>query len=115
MKTLFTFALVLAPTVGAIFSASAEENPCATKVVRTFSSNAYISTTHPDRLNVIVVKQDAEPVLVRLLDEDRTLVYTTHNKISALQPLNIKNLVPGTYTVEIARDGQINQTQISVK
>lgn len=120
MKTLNTLALFCLALTG--FSAAAlastpddckgKPGDCAT----TFAHQSYISVSRPDRLNLVILKQDQAPVAVRLYNaEGDELLRTRVQADSALLPINIADLPAGTYTVKMTHGSQIETDTFTVE
>ena len=116
MKTFATFFLASALSIGAISCANARttDGECHYAPVSSlsrFESKAFVSVNHPDRLQVVVIKKECNPVKVKVYDSYKSLVLETEIEANeAKLPVNIESLPAGTYTVELSRG---NQTETS--
>lgn len=118
MKTLFTLALAAFVSFSAATaSATAPEDSAApAQGLTAFAHNTFMSTTRPGHLNVIIQKNEAAPVQVRIYDASGAELYRTSIKENAvLKPMNVTNLEAGTYTVELRRGTQVERDSFEVK
>lgn len=119
MKNLKTLALSFIAVAG--FSAAAfatAPDECKGKpgeCASLFTHHSYISVSKPDRLNVVILKQDQRPVSVRIYNADGDeLMRTQVSADSALLPVNIADLPAGTYTLKMMRDAQVETDSFTV-
>ena len=122
MKTLATLALSLFATAASVTAGQAsdlctpEESKSAKAPLTAFAHQSFLSSTHPDRLCLIILKHEAEPVQVAILDAGQNEIYATVIRAdSALKPFNISALEAGTYTLRMRRGSQVELDTFQVK
>jgi len=95
---------------------ASKKKACVSTASAASSFQSNIFQVASGRVTLIVMKQDAEPVLINIFDGDNQLIFKEKIKEDSVkQNFNMKNLDPGDYRFTISRNGECFTKTVTVK
>lgn len=112
MKSFFFTLTALFVSFASIANGNKTNNSACTvltegQMLNTSSIQANVFQTAGDRLSLILIQPEAQPITVQLRDAEESLIYKqTITETSARQNLDLRQLDKGTYTLTLRSGNQ---------